>query len=660
MSNGALNPFSTIILLVATRFVKLESTVPLCCPSVAEYFKPRISQLTTINTTNWRLRRQSPRIDITTEGHIIGDEHRDVVSSTAFFSSIDQDGDGILAGSELSTFLRDDIGGDQYDTNEEIDVEVKGLLTRVDLDAESGLDQRDMMSYWDRNLGLFSVDDVIEWLAHAVQLPDDVQSTFCAHHVTGFDFPELIENSGERLKTELGITNSMHARKIIRHIKARMVGLESILPKVEPDIPELIRNRMSLTWKKIELESGFPVHKYRIQRKEFPIQELGGVLLRMLRISRTPPPDKWKIWETVYDDKDNVYIDVSRKAGFEYAYRIEAWNALGRSPWVILRKEGKDGGTYDNIRAGYFWFCLFWFALVGGIATITVCSDQRNKLKQYIIPPNGKSVKEILKGVVLVGILDTKAECIVEYGSGFIADNSRGLILTAGHIFYDIMGEKIEQKYRGRKNVKVIIGTLCKMKDADDRYTAHFTYFAEIIAHDIVNVDAAVLHITTKFQKPFKSLSLLQPDEPIMRGSFRDQNMTKIKLRTKAHPKERITIIGFNQSGEGRRAAGEYLNHTVSMANGDVCGTGHAGQHLVDTGESSLFRATKSEIIVEVCSPCVGHSSGPCVNQDGLVIGIMSRRHQKNDKRCYLAPASKLKKLLKKAQKVVDKRFRVK
>jgi len=67
-----------------------------------------------------------------------------------------------------------------------------------------------------------------------------------------------------------------------------------------------------------------------------------------------------------------------------------------------------------------------------------------------------------------------------------------------------------------------------------------------------------------------------------------------------------------------------------------------------------FFRATKSEIIIEDCPVYVGHSGGPCVNQDGMVIGILCRGHPKIDKRYYLVPAAKLKVILNDAQKIVD------
>jgi len=294
--------------------------------------------------------RQKPEIQKMTrveiEGYTIGDEHRSETSSASFFSSIDRDGDGTLRRPELSSFIRDRIGGEPFDTHEEREREIESVLTRLDLNA-NGLDEVDVMSYWKKNLdGLLGVEDVAEWLVHAVQLPhEDVESKFCHNHVTGYDFPELVENNGDRLRTELGVTNSRHLNKIMSLVNARMVGIESNLPKIQLNTPEVKCTRVKLTWKKVESKSGFPVHKYRIQRLAVPM-EMGssvytyiapaeGVRGRPCRDSSKPVDN----WETVYDGMENEYVDCNIETGFDYTYRIEAWNALGRSPWVSITPE---------------------------------------------------------------------------------------------------------------------------------------------------------------------------------------------------------------------------------------------------------------------------------------------------------------------------------
>ena len=56
------------------------------------------------------------------------------------------------------------------------------------------------------------------------------------------------------------------------------------------------------------------------------------------------------------------------------------------------------------------------------------------------------------------------------------------------------------------------------------------------------------------------------------------------------------------------------------------------------------------EEIVIMCPTISGHSGGPCVNDEGKVIGILSRADPVESQRCYLAPTNELKSLVNKAK----------
>jgi len=291
--------------------------------------------------------------------------------------------------------------------------------------------------------------------------------------------------------------------------------------------------------------------------------------------------------------------------------------------------------------------------------------EERNELK---IAPSLKKPPS-LEPVVMVGLWNCENNSVVELGSGFIADYSKGLILTAGHIFYDILEDnKIGPRYKGLKNAKAIIGTIQKTKEGDDSDTCCFTHFAQVITHPVLTkddtkVDAVVLKITSKIEKPFQVPEMHVGksekhviDNAIMRGDnnpFNMENKTELDLCTTSEIKEEVDILGFNQSGEDRHEPGEYINYNASIAIGYVCGKGHSGHTSAQTGPSWVS-LTRSETIVENCPAAyVGISGGPCVNRDGKVIGILCRGHKKNERRCYLAPASNLDKILRKAKKLV-------
>lgn len=60
----------------------------------------------------------------------------------------------------------------------------------------------------------------------------------------------------------------------------------------------------------------------------------------------------------------------------------------------------------------------------------------------------------------------------------------------------------------------------------------------------------------------------------------------------------------------------------------------------------------RSEIVV-ICPTIGGHSGGPCVNQQGEVIGILSRVDPADKQRCYLVPTSEFNPLIKEAKRVL-------
>jgi len=257
----------------------------------------------------------------------------------------------------------------------------------------------------------------------------------------------------------------------------------------------------------------------------------------------------------------------------------------------------------------------------------------------------GKLTEELLESIVLVGLWDPNKQSIMCVGTGFVADSSTGLIITAAHILYDLEeGSKVGPKYKGYKSANAVIGT---MKEGD---TATFTYSAEIMTETITNVDAVVLRITKKFNIPLQCPSFsLKPQSEIAinYGKFKYEKIKSLKLM-KPRIDERIRIIGFIQQGEGIYEQGQIINHTPSVTSGYVCNIKECVSPIVPN-ETDIF-TTRSEITVE-CFSCPGQSGGPCVNQDGEVIGILTRMHPNNKGICYLAPISELQIILRKAKK---------
>ena len=213
----------------------------------------------------------SGRIDDGGSGGGIGDMARSDSSSSRFFRSIDSDGDGIIEKPEMESFVRETIGGAAFDTSAEVEAGVDQVLERLDRDHDEGLDRGDVLAYWMQLESLLTAEEVSEWVVHAVQLPESVGSIFLEHHVTGYDFPELVDHDGEAIEKELGIEKKSYRKKILRHINARMLGIGTV-----PTPPQSFKHRLescsavSLSWFK-STAKGFPVHSYRVQRRAVPL-----------------------------------------------------------------------------------------------------------------------------------------------------------------------------------------------------------------------------------------------------------------------------------------------------------------------------------------------------------------------------------------------------
>jgi hypothetical protein len=259
-----------------------------------------------------------------------------------------------------------------------------------------------------------------------------------------------------------------------------------------------------------------------------------------------------------------------------------------------------------------------------------------------------KSVSSLLESVVVVGLWDERTEKIRNVGSGFIVDKKYGLVVTAGHVMFDMAeGENFGSPYCSLKRAKAVIGVI-----PDGTHTAKFRYFAEIVASDITNsIDACVLRITTKMEQDVDGDNCSNYAEiPLVNDieAIKAEKLQPLKMTRSFELEESVRIIGFNQGGENILEQGKHVNRVVDFAKGYICKNFRAPWDRDDSSSessSSMSWNPRQEIVVMMPTIC-GHSGGPCVNDDGKVVGILSRADPVDRQRCYLVPSSELKALV--------------
>ena len=275
-----------------------------------------------------------------------------------------------------------------------------------------------------------------------------------------------------------------------------------------------------------------------------------------------------------------------------------------------------------------------------------------------------KPVRELLPSVVVVGLWDPISKNIVTVGSGFVANKKLGLIITAGHTIFQMKeGPDFGMPFCGSKTPKAVIGVINPDGGGGGGDVAVFRYFAECVADDVHSVDACVLQITSKLKDDVVEESLIgeQPEIPVFDPV--EEQLPVLKMTARYELEETVRILGFNQGGEGILERGKHVNRSADFAKGYIC-----KQFKIDdddstssndddsTTSSSEHGFSPREEIVIMCPTISGHSGGPCVNDEGKVVGILSRADPVDRQRCYLVPTSELKILVSKAKNHASRR----
>lgn len=257
------------------------------------------------------------------------------------------------------------------------------------------------------------------------------------------------------------------------------------------------------------------------------------------------------------------------------------------------------------------------------------------------------SARDLMPGVVMVGLYDEKRQSgkIRKVGSGFVIDSERGLIVTAAHTLMLLWGqENFGRDYDGIEGAKAVIGVIPDNYDTPggsyEYPPALFRYFATIYKKDPsleigeCHIDACILQITSRFENDVDGNGDLCSDEISIRltakpALMKKQPLLPLTVTQQVHVGESVRILGFDQPDSTR------LNRTFGMSEGRVF-----KQFETKTVGGERYRYTPRKKIILNCPTIGGHSGGPCVNQKGEVIGILSCADFTEKSRCYLVPAS--------------------
>jgi Trypsin-like peptidase domain len=230
--------------------------------------------------------------------------------------------------------------------------------------------------------------------------------------------------------------------------------------------------------------------------------------------------------------------------------------------------------------------------------------------------------------------------------------------VTAGHVLFNMQeGSRYGQQYFGLRDARVVIGVIPE----GDGNKAVFRYFGEIVTSNVDNnVDACVVRIATKLENDVDDEGQgcsSQPEIVLDTTRMKDENLTRLKMETDGVLEETVRVVGFNQGGGGLLEPGRHVLRYADFAKGYICGKfdlAMSDDSSVSSDAGSRSFLPNQEIIC-MLNTLPGHSGGPCVNDEGLVVGILSRADPAQKERCYLVPANQLKDLLKRAKSICSR-----
>ena len=274
--------------------------------------------------------QECSRLDLDCNGRISADE----VGQSSFFTSSDADGDGTLGRAELHTVL-ERLGVHEGD-------HLFHAVSTLDRDLQGGIQVTELMRHWsDKLRALLTVEDVCDWITHAVELPQYAEN-FRENAVKGYDLAAMLDGEGDLYLQEIGVQKLLHRKQILRSIGLRLLGAGSA-----PAQPHLIIDDselpMKLRWwlPHTSQNPALPLHKWRLY-------------------FRASEADHWELYQEFESYRTTMVLgaDLANEDS-SGEFRLEAWNSAGRSEYIYAtmvsvearKKSKKLGGIAGPLTA---------------------------------------------------------------------------------------------------------------------------------------------------------------------------------------------------------------------------------------------------------------------------------------------------------------------
>ena len=229
----------------------------------------------------------------------------------------------------------------------------------------------------------------MDWVRHGLQLHEHAVSRFEEAKITGYDFPELLENDGRLLESHLGLSSPYERRRVQRGMRMKLMGMGR--PPVKPfAVAAKSRGCSSVLveWKSDSADASFPVHKFVLQRREPSL-----------------PRSRWGVWwaagnssaesqwRTVYEGMETRFEETGLATDEVYSYRIVAWNVIGRSEYEYVSERTvtspclKSGSWLWSAYAFLERLLQFALAVIAFVASASRLSSSVDGYSNYVLQP---------------------------------------------------------------------------------------------------------------------------------------------------------------------------------------------------------------------------------------------------------------------------------